>query len=545
MRYQEFSLRLDPAPGGGFTVRVGDWKSGQASAPVDWRLGPDELRRLAASFERGPAGEPAESLKRIGGELWDAVFPPPIRERFFESRGRSGAEPLRIRLQMALDTPESIRLHALPWEALCRNDLGVFLEDAGAVVVRSPELPAAGERPPVAAPLRILAVGAQAAGRPALDLAGELAQLQKAGSFWNRVKVTPLRRADLGSLREALLGGGFHVLHFMGHGEVDEASGRGCLWLDDGAGGSARISGEDLAVHLRGIPSLRLVFLNACRTASGGEGAPFASTADALLRAEIPAVVAMQAPISDIAALDFSRTFYRRLARREPLEAAVAEGRLAIRRERTGSGEWATPVLFLRAADGQIVEPRSPLPGKTLVAAAALILALAYGGGRLSLRQPEPVAPVQVPAEAEKKPAPAGRQEAAPAPKPAPPESRPKPPRDSNATGALALLPSSLAPTRTVSRSETVREGEPLRIEAWKAEISISIQNRDDLLPGLAENPVLTVALAPEDGDVQRKPVLALPDTAKFTLAGKTRSVRVQAIDWKARTARLSWVESR
>jgi hypothetical protein len=542
MQYQEFSLRLDPAPGGGFTARVGDWKSGQASGPVGLDLDPEALRQLGAGFEHGLFADP-EELRRLGSRLWEAVFSPAIRERFFESKGQAGAGRLRIRLQMALDSPASIQLHALPWEALFRQDLEVFVgDDPRTVVVRSPELPAAGERPPVATPLRILAVAAQAAGKPSLDLAGELAQLRKAAGFWRKAKVASLPRGDLGSLREALLEGSFHVLHFMGHGDVDPVSGRGCLWLEDGAGGSTRLFGDDLAVQLRGIPSLRLVFLNACRTASAAAAAPFASVAAALLQAEIPAVVAMQAPLSDRAALAFSRTFYRHLARRDPLETALAEGRLAIRGECPESGEWATPVLFLRAADGRILAPPSPRRGAWLLAASVAVLALSYLGGK-TLFHPPAAAPKSVPALPVS--APASPPETAPAPKVVPPKTGPNPTPsskiDSAILGRSSLVP---APIRSTNRTETVHEGVPIWIEPWKAHLSIKIQD-GDLFPDLAQNPFLTVALQPVDGDMQPRSAPVAPFTVEFMLKRKTVRVQVMDIDWKARTARLSWVETR
>ncbi|MGH7490686.1 MAG: CHAT domain-containing protein [bacterium] len=109
---------------------------------------------------------------------------------------------------------------------------------------------------------------------------------------------------------------------------------------------------------MRDRSSLRLVFLNACLTARASSAGPYAGLATALLRAGIPAVVAMQFPISDAAAIAFSRAFYRRLAASDTVDAAVTEGRLAI--HRLGRGEWATPVLFERLTTGRLFQA---LPG--------------------------------------------------------------------------------------------------------------------------------------------------------------------------------------
>lgn len=57
-------------------------------------------------------------------------------------------------------------------------------------------------------------------------------------------------------------------------------------------------------------------------------------------------VSAIQAEISDTAALEFTRTFYR----------ALAEARTAIWISIPNTLEWGTPVLYLRAPDGVLFD---------------------------------------------------------------------------------------------------------------------------------------------------------------------------------------------
>jgi ribosomal protein L32 len=73
-----------------------------------------------------------------------------------------------------------------------------------------------------------------------------------------------------------------------------------------------------------------------------------------MVMAGIPAVVAMQFPISDEAAILFSGTFYPLLAQGDPVDVAVAEGRRAIRLGNSSTMEWGTPVLFMRAPNGRL-----------------------------------------------------------------------------------------------------------------------------------------------------------------------------------------------
>jgi uncharacterized RDD family membrane protein YckC len=104
---------------------------------------------------------------------------------------------------------------------------------------------------------------------------------------------------------------------------------------------------------LRGHRSLRLVVLNACEGARSAVDDPFGGVAQALVRQGIPAVIAMQFEISDPAAVVFSQSFYQALADLLPADEAMVEARRAIFAA-SNEVEWATPVIYLRAPDGQI-----------------------------------------------------------------------------------------------------------------------------------------------------------------------------------------------
>jgi len=74
------------------------------------------------------------------------------------------------------------------------------------------------------------------------------------------------------------------------------------------------------------------------------------------VRRGIPAVVAMQYPITDRVAVEFAGSFYESLADGLPVDAAVAEARKAVSIAVTDTLEWGTPVLFMRAADGAMFD---------------------------------------------------------------------------------------------------------------------------------------------------------------------------------------------
>jgi len=106
---------------------------------------------------------------------------------------------------------------------------------------------------------------------------------------------------------------------------------------------------------------LRLIVLNSCEGATSGGLDIFSSTASILLRAGLPAVLAMQYEITDSAAAELAHSFYEALADGLPVDAALAEARKAMDIAVPNSVEWGVPVLHMRAPDGVLfhLTPRS------------------------------------------------------------------------------------------------------------------------------------------------------------------------------------------
>ena len=126
------------------------------------------------------------------------------------------------------------------------------------------------------------------------------------------------------------------------------------LVFTDPSGTPAPISSAVLGTHVRDHDPLRLVVLNACQTARADDADPYSGMAQGLIQQEAAAVVAMQFPISDDAAIVFTHEFYGAVADGEPLDQAMASTRKALLADH--GSEWATPVLFLRAPDGRIFD---------------------------------------------------------------------------------------------------------------------------------------------------------------------------------------------
>ena len=388
--YSDFTFEISALNASAYRLRVTS-PSGEAHAQL--RL--EEILGETKKVFSGAAGIPAsvEDAAALGRRLFAALFADEIGNRFHESLGRvSGqrGQALRLRLQMDLAEERIVEIHSVPWELLCRPATDQFLAlGRRTSVVRSLDLPLPRPEPsPWRLPLRVLLVAPEPKGLEPLAVERELAAIRGSWLRRRRPRVEVLRGATLDRVCQECAEREIHVLHFIGHGLLDEVSGRGALVFEDGAGGPKLIEGRTLAQQLADLPTLRLVFLNACWSGRSTGAHPFAGVATALVGAGVPAVLAMQAPIADEAAVTFSRRVYHRLATGEPLDAAVTEGRLALARTRPETAEWAVPVLFLRSNGGAVsVRPAASVRQKLFRAAAilAVLTLLVWSIARLPL----------------------------------------------------------------------------------------------------------------------------------------------------------------
>ena len=204
----------------------------------------------------------------------------------------------------------------------------------------------AARRLALTSPLRVLAIVSRSPGRADLDLYLERRSLHQAVAERSRVELTVLDAPSPFELLRVLSKGDFQVVHYSGHGSLQAKNGEGALVL-----GGSLIKPEEFARLMKNAADLRLMVLNACETSRTPPGRMDAlnGVATELVRGGIPAVVAMQFPISDRAALAFTHTLYDRLAAGDPVEAAVGEGHIAITRE--DPQERAPLGLYLPASE--------------------------------------------------------------------------------------------------------------------------------------------------------------------------------------------------
>jgi len=587
MDYQDFVLQLDRAAGEpGFLTRVIRSPAGEAEAPFVNPILPAELDSLwrtahatrQASRNQGARDLKPEpslrdpmaaelSLESLGERLFRALFRGPVHScwtRSLAESEQSSERGLRLKLQLNVADPLLAPLAELPWECLFSLEQGGFLGlQRQTPILRHVRLPLPVGQTPAVQPLRILIVSSQPGTMTELALADESERIAAALSSLPGIETLALKNPSVEHLRDVLLERDFHGLHFMGHGGFDPESGQGVLYFTDDDGAPVPVSGTLLASHLAGLHALRLVFLNACETARANARAPFAGVATALLRSGLTAVIAMQRPIQDGAALEFSRAVYRRLALGDPIDAAVTEGRLAIARGRGAMLEWGTPVLFLRSEDGRLFSPVSPalqgeppeqagpipdrhprlIRGLSLIAG-VLLVGLALSWLQRAQDRGRPVEPQKESKVLQHSTSPevssvptSDPPPLPPVEKPNPKPSKPQPPHGGAGEEArTAETPTAPAAPRA-SSSYTVSQESPVSVPGLQAEIGANFFEREGF------SLVRFSITSSGEGTLQHAPVMG-PGSIEFPAQSGTYRLDVLSLDpaRKRATVRLSFV---
>jgi hypothetical protein len=347
----------------------------------------DWMANVAQILSEDGIGFHPDYLKHIGQFLYTALLPTtsPVRDAFQTAMrfAEQADTELHLRLKFPADVGKQARLADYPWELL--HDGQRFLQHRQVFVSRYIAYEAL---PPALSPqrqLRVLLISPQVEdatqGLAKLSDAEQQAirrGLSKAESEGSIV-LESLPKASLKALSTNLSQRAEtdipQVLHFDGHGlfgkrcanphcnqihtgtkvkrcrncgqQLPEPT--GFLLFEDEQGKPDYVSAASLAAFLpRGVA---LVVLSACQSgmAIAGESV-FSGTAQQLIDARVPAVVAMQYAVSVDAASQFAEQFYRVLGQKKPLVIALNEGRKWMG---VDGNQWYRPVLYLRWLDNQ------------------------------------------------------------------------------------------------------------------------------------------------------------------------------------------------
>jgi tetratricopeptide (TPR) repeat protein len=378
-RVERLVISLSEPPAGGVAVEVkaGDHVYGALSLdalPPALLAGRDTFLRGVGEGARAPAAvvriEMEQNLAALGEQLRSLCLPGDAAEAL---AALADGSPAGTTVEVAFEASSS-RLLALPFEALRLPGGRPLATHPSVVILRRPAGLARPDIAPFAGPLKILvAVGAPEEGQAhgaVLDSERELGIILDSVSFAQRHENAEVRILEVGhpdAIGDALDRDAYHALHISCHGLP------GKLELEDEDGRAVSVTAAELLEPIRrsGRP-VPLVFLNSCH--GGVEAANAASFAEALLRAGVPCVVAMQTSVSDVYATRLAGEFYENLARREvPLAGrALAEARRTLEQERlaaAGRGEpvppeYATSGLFVAGREEPLVDyalDRKPL----------------------------------------------------------------------------------------------------------------------------------------------------------------------------------------
>lgn len=376
-QYLEIAIDLTELGGGSFEVKARS-PAGTASARFKppFTLADIGPALAVGGVRRGAVGSDGDEMRatlgspdKIGVSLYQSLFQGAIAGILARTEGLAANRSdggVRIRMNFNLLEGGTAALAALPWELMRKpGETDPLLVSTQTVLVRSLDVNRVVAPRPIEGPLRVLLIRANPKGTAALDLSREGELIGRSLSELPGVVVDEVDPVE-DKIFSQLANAAYHVVHYMGHGDFAATKG-GMLLLEDDAGNAVPTSAKAFAHLLRDEP-LRLVFLNACDTGATPQSAdlhPFAGVAAALVGNGVPAVVAMQFPITDRAALTFSKVFYARIAAGDAVDVAVAQGRSALylAAVRAGgdddAGEWATPVLYMRAEDGAVLGGRA------------------------------------------------------------------------------------------------------------------------------------------------------------------------------------------
>ncbi len=350
MEYLNFDIRiLSNAP---YLVIAERYQAGEAEGKLDLAIESPEVRKALTRLEKRQTDQAC--LVEFGKFLFNRLFANQVGAQFHEAIGFSRArkdQGVRIRLRISAQ-----ELGAIPWELLFHPTRSFLGTDMTSPVIRWLSVDQPIDNLLTALPLRVLVVIPRV-DRPfsPVDAEQEVAAIQKALlAMKKEVELSILEESvSLDRIEESITGQPCQVIHFIGHGQFLE--GEGALLLNNRQGGMEWVSENRLAGVLKNHPDLKLIVMNACQGATVAATRGFTGIAPKLVKAGIPAVVAMQYPVYDETAVLFAEKFYFALftgPNAGRVDCAMVHARSALLRELPDEREFAAPVLYLRAPEG-------------------------------------------------------------------------------------------------------------------------------------------------------------------------------------------------
>ncbi len=317
-------------------------------------------RQIRAYIDGSPTQKElphGDELVGLGSALFETLFPGDIRRLYDVAR----AEQINQRINLIF-TSQVEWLADLPLEFTYDPTRKTFLATSEVNFTRNVITAVPADLLPLQPrALRILVVVAQPLGLAHLSVDEEkqvilsgFQPLIDAGL----VTVEVLIGATPALLHRNLENNECDILHFIGHGEYDREKDIGCLVFETESGGIQKVDSSVLQ-QIICRRRIRLVFLNACESGTGGRADFNKGVAPALVQAGVPAVIGNQYSVLDVSATAFASHLYWSLGQGHTIGDAAREARVAVNYLITGEAiDWAVPVLFARDPSERICTPR-------------------------------------------------------------------------------------------------------------------------------------------------------------------------------------------
>jgi serine/threonine protein kinase len=319
-----------------------------------------QLARVATVLNAAPDSRPVvadgrQAVEELGSALFAALLRSEARYLFTSCKDAARRRHSHLRLVLRLHAEE---LEALPWELMFDRESGIHLAIEHPLVrYIEMALPVSGllVRPPmqmlgiVAAPNDLSPISINVEKAAVADALGDLVQADLVQLSWTRDQTWQ-------GFKQKLQTHQYHAIQFIGHSRYDEHRQEGCIAFVDLSGRSDRVPASEVGAALAEQRSLRLAILNTSESFSADGRDGLADIARTLVRRGTGAVMSTRRLSSDPATRTLMTVFFDAVCAYAPIDVAAMMGRLAAKRERGSSFEWATTSLYLRSTNATLID---------------------------------------------------------------------------------------------------------------------------------------------------------------------------------------------
>ena len=365
----DFDLRIFKV-GNAYNVTAQTPESGLAENKPDPASIQDEaFQEKLRQIREEPFTTDVALLREVGEVLYQFLFQGQVRDLFQAvwSQHVQSDENSALRLRLNIDEA-ALELATLPWEMMYWQD--VFLAtQINTLVTRQLLNLDYGNIKSLqveSSPHVLIVIPGGSGLNTSVEEDAIVTALKDADISYHVLK----DQVSLQDLDDVLAAGDYTILHFIGHarfGQDEKGELHGFLRFNAANSGNKTAEEDwvpetDLQSLLGNYKSIKLVLLNACHTGEIGEhphDRGFWGVIPSLLRAGVPAVIAMQYAVRDDVAALFAKTFYKRLTTGKwagHVDVAVTMARNACFLAYPDDRGFATPALYLRSRDGIIFD---------------------------------------------------------------------------------------------------------------------------------------------------------------------------------------------